>query len=171
VIRAAVTVSDPGGDTITVGNGADDVLNLTFSINNNITLGNGNGDVVNDSGSGNTITVGNGNDTVFGGTNDFITTGNGNNQLVAAPGDTWTVGHGQDTFAFNPGFGNNTITDFNTSHDVLQFNAALFANYAAAMADTKQVGANTVITYDSNDTVTLTGVTASHLTANNFKFS
>ena len=53
------------------------------------------------------------------------------------------VGHGQDTFAFNPGFGNNTITDFNTSRDMLQFNPAVFANYAAAMADTKQVGANT----------------------------
>ena len=51
------------------------------------------------------------------------------------------------------------------------YNAALFVNYAAAMADTQQVGANTVITYDANDTVTLTGVTASHLTASNFKFT
>jgi hypothetical protein len=39
------------------------------------------------------------------------------------------------------------------------------------MADTKQVGQNTVITYDANDTVTLNGVTASHLTASNFKFT
>ena len=38
-------------------------------------------------------------------------------------------------------------------------------NYAAAMADTKQVGANTVITYDANDAITLNGVMASHLTA------
>ena len=106
-----------------------------------------------------------GNDTVFGGANDTISLGNGQNQLVAAPGDVWTVGSGQDTFAFNAGFGNNTITDFNTSRDVLQFNHALFVNFAAAMADTKQVGANTVITYDANDSVTLTGVAASHLTA------
>ena len=34
-----------------------------------------------------------------------------------------------------------------------------------------QVGANTVITYDANDTVTLTGVAASHLTASNFQFT
>ena len=61
------------------------------------------------------------------------------NQIVAAPGDVWTVGSGQDTFAFNAGFGNNTVTDFNTSRDVLQFNHALFVNFAAAMADTKQV--------------------------------
>jgi hypothetical protein len=59
----------------------------------------------------------------------------------------------------------------NSSRDVLQFSSALLMNYAAAMADTKQVGANTVITYDANDTVTLTGVEASHLTASNFRFT
>ena len=117
------------------------------------------------------ITVGYGNDTVFGGANDTITIGNGQNQLVAAPGDVWTVGSGQDVFTFNTRLGDNTITDFNTHRDVLQFNHALFANYAAAMADTKQVGANTVITYDANDAVTLNGVMASHLTASNFKFT
>ena len=37
--------------------------------------------------------------------------------------------------------------------------------------DTQQVGANTVITLDANDSVTLTGVQASHLTASNFKFT
>jgi Ca2+-binding RTX toxin-like protein len=151
--------------------GAGDSVSADGSSHDKITLGNGNGDVVNDAGrGGNTMTVGNGNDTVFGGLNDTIAIGNGQNQLVAAPGDVWTVGSGQDTFAFNAGFGNNTITDFNTSRDVLQFNHALFVNFAAAMADTKQVGANTVITYDANDTVTLTGVAASHLTASNFKF-
>jgi hypothetical protein len=54
---------------------------------------------------------------------------------------------------------------------VLQLASALFPNYAAAMADTQQIGANTVITYDANDTITLTGVAASHLTASNFKFT
>jgi hypothetical protein len=52
-----------------------------------------------------------------------------------------------------------------------KFSSPLFMNYAAAMADTKQVGANTVITYDANDAVTLTEVAASHLTASNFKFT
>jgi len=33
-----------------------------------------------------------------------------------------------------------------------------------------QSGANTVITLDANDTVTLTGVTATSLTASEFKF-
>jgi Ca2+-binding RTX toxin-like protein len=137
---------------------------------NTITLGNGNDDVVNSVG-GNTIGVGNGNDTVFGGANDTITIGNGNDQLFAAPGDNWTVGRGQDTFTFNAGFGANTITDFNTSHDVLQLASVLFPNYAAAMAHTQQVGPNTVMTYDASDTITLSGVAASHLTASNFKFT
>ena len=152
------------------------MVNLRFSDSqhNNITLGNGNGDVVNNSGSeysNTTITLGDGNDTVYGGANDTIAAGSGNDQLVAAPGDLWTVGRGQDTFSFNTGFGTNTITDFNTSHDVLQLASVLFPNYAAVMADTRQVGANTVITYDANDTITLTGVAVSHLTANNFKFT
>jgi trimeric autotransporter adhesin len=97
---------------------------------------------------------------VFGGANDTITVGNGHNQLVAAPGDVWTVGSGHDVFSFNAGFGENTISDFNTHRDVLQFNHGLFANYAAAMADTKQVGGNTVITYDANDTVIFLGAAA-----------
>jgi hypothetical protein len=160
------SVTGGSNDTITAGNGQDIV---TAGANSRVTLGNGNDTVT--AGSGSTISLGNGNNTVTGGSNDTTTVGNGQNQLVAAPGDAWTIGIGQDVFTFNSGFGNNTVSDFSTSHDVLQFNPALFANYMAAMADTKQVGANTVITYDANDSVTLNGVTASHLTASNFKFS
>ena len=42
---------------------------------------------------------------------------------------------------------------------------ALLMNYAAAMADTKQVGANTVITVNATDSITLNGVMASHPTS------
>jgi hypothetical protein len=152
--------------TIKLGNGNDTV---TAGSDSNIAVGNGNNTV--SAGSNSTVTLGDGNNTVLGDANDRIIVGNGQNQLVAAPGDVWTAGNGRDVFAFNAGFGNNTITDFNTSRDVLQFNHALFVNFAAAMADTKQVGANTVITHDANDTVTLTAVAASHLTASNFKFT
>jgi hypothetical protein len=54
---------------------------------------------------------------------------------------------------------------------VIQFNSALFANYAAVMADTAQVGANTVIQINPNNSVTLDNVTASTLTASNFHLS
>ena len=119
------------------------------------------------------ITLGNGNNTVIGGLNDIVNVGNGSNQLVAAPGDMWTIGNGADVFKFAPGFGNDTINGFQTGKDVLNFNfdPALLGNYMAAMGDTKQVGANTVITVDANDSVTLAGVAASHLTASNFSFN
>jgi hypothetical protein len=37
-------------------------------------------------------------------------------------------------------------------------------------ADAKQVGPNTVITYDAQDTITLTGVSLSSLHASDFHF-
>ena len=140
--------------------------NRGASTNNTIILGNGNGDVVNDFdfqtlqnvALNNSITVGNGSDTIYVGNSDTI-----------------TVGHGQDSFVFEqttPGtIGAVTVTGFNPANDVLNFNPALIANYAAAMVDTKQVGLDTVITVDATDTVTLTGVAASHLTASNFHFT
>ena len=177
------TVTTGANAKITLGNGQDTV---TAGANAKITLGNGNDMVTAGSGSaislgnGNntvtpgansTVTLGNGNNTVFGSANDVVSVGNGQNQLVASPGDAWTVGNGQDAFTLNAGFGNNTIASFSTAHDVLQFNHALFANYAAVMPNIKQVGADTLITYDANDTVKLDAVTASHLTASNFKFT
>ena len=70
-----------------------------------------------------------------------------------------------------PGFGQDTITDFNVTKDVIQFNPSLFANYAAVLPSINQSGANTVISYDANDTITLSNVTASTLTQKNFAFA
>ena len=169
----AVKLGNGASDTVFVGYGDNTIAGNGRRRGDQArpALGNGAGDVVNDSGNHNTITVGNGADTVYGGANDTITVGNGHDQLFAAPGDIWTVGRGQDTFTFNAGFGANTITDFNASHDVLQLASVLFPNYAAVMADTRQVGGNTVITDHANDSVTLIGVEASRLTASNFKFT
>ena len=87
-----------------------------------------------------------------------------------------TVGTGHDSLVFEqttPGtIGAATITGFDPHKDILQFNPALFASYAAMMSagDISQSGANTVITDHGGDTVTLTGVAASSLTAHNFHF-
>jgi serine acetyltransferase len=51
------------------------------------------------------------------------------------------------------------------------FNSSLFQNYAAMHAATKQIGANAVITDAHGDQVTLVGVNASQLTANNVKIA
>ena len=86
-------------------------------------------------------------------------------------GTTAVAGAGVDTFIFQNQMGKDTVTNFQTSKDALQFNKSLFANFTAAMTDAKQVGANTVFTIDSSDTVTLQNITKTNLTANNFHFA
>jgi hypothetical protein len=51
------------------------------------------------------------------------------------------------------------------------FNHALLRNYMAVFDATTQVGPDTVIRADANDSVTLTNTLASSLTSNNFHFS
>jgi hypothetical protein len=85
--------------------------------------------------------------------------------------DALTLFGSNDTIGFAaPTFGNTIISGFNPSSDVIQFNPALFANYAAAMVSTHQVGTDTVITYNATDTITLENVTASSLHPSNFHF-
>ena len=82
------------------------------------------------------------------------------------------LGKGTDTVNFLPAsIGNNTINNFNTSKDTIVFNHALFANFAAVFGATTQVGSDTVIKHDANDSVTLTNTIASTLSSNNFHFS
>jgi hypothetical protein len=91
--------------------------------------------------------------------------------LVAGFADATLVGGpGSDTFVINPSVGQETIQNFDPAHDTLQFNAALFANYAAAMTDARQVGASTVFTIDAHDSVTLPNIGIGSLTAGNVHF-
>jgi VCBS repeat-containing protein len=156
------------GNTLNIGN-ANSVIDARAA-NETITAGNGQDFVA--AGDNENITLGNGNDTVLGGANDHIVLGFGQDQLVAGFNDTWSVGTGSDAFIFNSfGFGDNAISGFNTGKDVIQFSASLFHNYSAVFAATSQVGSNAVVTDPQGDQVSLIGVTASHLTASNFKFS
>jgi hypothetical protein len=91
--------------------------------------------------------------------------------VTGTAGTTMTGGAGRDTFVFPNAMGHDSVTNFGTAKDTLNFNATLFANFTAAMADASQVGANTVFTIDTNDTVTLDNVTKGNLTAGNFHFS
>jgi Ca2+-binding RTX toxin-like protein len=106
-------------------------------------------------GPGNDVLVGHaGNDTLFAGTGNDTLYGNG----------------GSNTFVFDSGSGQDTIMDFQPGQDTLQFSLSLLTNYAAAMTDAKQIGANTVFTIGANDSVTLQNVNMSNLTAGNFHF-
>jgi VCBS repeat-containing protein len=156
-----------GNEMISVGNGADAIFGGS---GDTIMAGNGNDTI--GGAANNLIVAGNGNDTVTGGANDQIFVGSGQDQLVAGFNDTWSIGTGKDTIAFNAsGFGNNSISGFNPSQDVLTFNSSLFQNYAAVHAATTQVGANAVISDTHGDQVTLVGVNASQLTANSVKIN
>ena len=164
-------VTAGANSSIKLGNGNDTVI---AGANNTITVGNGNDNIF--AGANNTITVGNGNDNIFAGANNTITVGNGNDNIFAGANDLINLGTGHDTVAFgespNPiAIGKETINGFNPAYDILQFNPALLSNYAAALQDIKQVGANTVIQIDSTNSVTLDNVKATALTANNFHFS
>jgi hypothetical protein len=98
--------------------------------------------------------------------NKILIGGSGNDFLIAGHNDTLTGGGGRDTFVFNPGFGNNTITDFNVSQDVLRFDHTLFAKTTASQVlsqthdDSK---GDAIIVVHHGDTVTLIGVTVAQL--------
>jgi hypothetical protein len=104
--------------------------------------------------------------------NDTLVGGAGDDTFTAGTGNDLFYGNGgSNTFVFGPGSGKDTIADFQPTQDTIQFNPALFANYAAVLQDTTQVGANTVIQHDANSSVTLENVAANSLTANNFHFA
>jgi choice-of-anchor C domain-containing protein len=94
--------------------------------------------------------------------------GNGADVLIGGPNDILTGGNGPDTFVFGPSFGQNTITDFDTHNDTIQFGHSLFASFADVAAHMQQIGTDTVITYDATDMVTLQHVAAASLHASDF---
>ncbi|RXT36055.1 hypothetical protein B5U99_18005 [Bosea sp. Tri-54] len=107
-----------------------------------------------------------GNDTISGSAwNDTLSGGAGN--------DTFSGGAGSDVFVFAPGFGKDTITDFvagSATADLIEFDDAVFADLNAVLAAATQVGADTVITFDADNTITLKNVTKTNLHADDFRF-
>jgi len=82
---------------------------------------------------------------------------------------TVTANGGSDAFVFGAAIGTEVVNGF-ASPDTLQFSKTDFASWSALQGDMTQSGANTVLTYDASDTVTLTNVTKANLTASEFRF-
>jgi Ca2+-binding RTX toxin-like protein len=121
------------------------------------------------------IDGGNGNDTLTGSQfADTLRGGNGNDILIGNGGnDILTGGKNSDTFVFGPGFGHDRITDFavnGTMQDLIQFDSAVFADFAAVMGNAVQAGKAVVITVDPGNSLTLDKVTLASLTAGDFLF-
>jgi VCBS repeat-containing protein len=129
---------------------------VTYQAGANTTLNGGNGKNVLDGSAGGDTLVG----------------GNAADVLIGGNGDRLTGGNGPDTFLFRPNFGQNTITNFDVRNDVIQFDATLFANFAAVMPDIHQIGVNTEIQIPTtNNTVVLDNIVASSLSPSNFHFA
>ena len=79
------------------------------------------------------------------------------------------AGEGVDVTAFSNITGQDVVTGFNAS-DSIALSTNAFSNWSAMLAHTTQSGADTVITLDAGDTLTLKNVTASTLSASNFHF-
>ncbi|WP_317205107.1 beta strand repeat-containing protein, partial [Janthinobacterium sp.] len=158
--------------TIAGGAGIDtlDFASETTAITANLATGTASGSQIG------TVTVNTVENVTGGSANDILTGDLNANMITGGAGnDTLTGGAGIDTFIYTPAFGFDTITDFTagagTTHDVLQLSlGAQFSSLAQVIAAATQVGANTLITIDANDTITLNNVTKTALVASNFVF-
>jgi serralysin len=96
--------------------------------------------------------------------------GNGSDVLIGGMGDTLSGGNGPDTFLFRPGFGANTITDFDVHNDAVQIAKSVFQNVADLFAHASNSAAGAVIDDGAGNSITFTGVTLAELQAHQSNF-
>jgi VCBS repeat-containing protein len=126
----------------------------SYQAGTNITLNGGNGQDVLDGSSGHDVLLG----------------GNGSDVLIGGMGDTLSGGNGPDTFLFRPGFGANTITDFDVYNDAVQTAKSVFQNPADLFAHASNSAAGAVINDGAGNTITFAGVTLAELQAHQSDF-
>jgi subtilisin family serine protease len=105
---------------------------------------------------------GDGNDTLYGTASANILEGGRGDDLIQG-------GLGADTFVFHPSFGHDTIVDLQSS-DVIQFDQEIFGDWAHLQSAMSQSGADTIITVDPANVITLKDVDLSSLEQNMFRF-
>ena len=175
-----------GDDTIEGGAGADLIMGGS---GDDILRGQGDTDIIRGGSGADTIEGGAGADLLLGDSgDDSITGGEGADTIDGGQGadlifgdagdDTLTGGAGADIFAFGPGDGNDTITDFNTDED--NINLSMFGadiSYSDLTITATTDGTGTIITVPGEDgenngiTITLEGVTSTDVTESMFEFS
>jgi len=104
-----------------------------------------------------------GNDTIDGGLGDDLVYGGEDT-------DTLTGGGGNDTFQFRQAGGKEIITDFKANGDLDVIEVGVFASFASVLANTQQVGNDTVITFNATTSMTLQNFNMNNLQAADFEF-
>ncbi|MFC3692680.1 calcium-binding protein [Chenggangzhangella methanolivorans] len=153
-------INGKGGNDELEGNGGNDKLYG----------GSGNDDLEGDSGN-DTLEGGSGNDELDGGSgNDVLKGGKGNDELDGGIGnDILTGGKGFDTFKFERFDGADTITDFKSGQDTIEFDIDGLDFRDLTIANNGSGDA--VITWgDAGSSITLDGVDAASLGQRDFVF-
>ena len=160
-----------GDQTINAGEGNDRV----FGAGGNDTIdGEGGNDNITGGAGDDILEGGEGNDTLRGNAgDDSLTGGEGNDTLWGNAGDdSLTGGEGADNFAFEAGDGNDTISDFDTEDDVIDFREMSGVGSFSDITIT-QSGNDAVIdlTGTGGGQITLEDVTVDDLSADHFLFA
>ncbi len=139
-----ITVTDPGMDYLKPSDLNDGTAHILIGGNGRTVLDAGNGD-------------------------DLLIAGHGPNVLIGGAGnDVLVGGSGPTTFIFNTGFGHDTVRQFDTDHDTLQFGHDVFATPADVLSHATDGAKGLTITAGA-DTLLLLDVTkqalADHLAA------
>ncbi|WP_064709925.1 M10 family metallopeptidase C-terminal domain-containing protein [Rhizobium bangladeshense] len=107
--------------------------------------------------------------------NNVIVGGSGSNTLTGGAGnDILTGGAAADVFIYSANWGHDTITNFvatGSAHDAIWIDHNIFADWESLFAASEQDGNDTIITADSDNTITLRNVALSSLQSWDFLFS
>ena len=146
-------------DDTFVGSEADETF---YGFDGDDVLTGGDGDDTLNGGAGDDTLSGDaGDDTLYGGAgNDIIYGGAGNDTLDGGAGnDTLTGGSGSDTFQFHGVFEHDTITDYDSDEDILEFyaNDGSALNISDLIETVNSDGNRVLSTADGLSSVTLEG--------------
>lgn len=154
-------IGDHGSDTISGGDDEDSIF------------GGVGGDSLYGGAGRDTIDGGDGSDTIDGGDgDDVIDGGTGNDTISGGAGDdTITTGGGSDIIIFGSGDGNDVVTDFQTSRDVVELRFPGVSSFSDVQSLMTQDGADTVITFADSSTFRFEHTDTTDLSADNFTFA
>ncbi|TDW16557.1 serralysin [Rhizobium azibense] len=170
-------IGGAGADQLVGGNGVDTASYATAAAGVKVSLLNSSvntGDAAGDSYSSIENLMGSSRaDTLYGNVGaNRINGGTGNDRINGGGGnDTFLGGAGDDTFIFFANFGKDIVEDFvAASDDLICFATSIFDDFTSVVSSASQVGADTIITYDINNIVTLKGMTLNGLSSDDFFF-